>query len=249
MVTADAERQEQERQEAAERREPRRSGPDPWGVKRAENLLTSLQGILSARVVVSPIGEVQEVHILTHGGLAAKSVVRNVESALLAQLGLKVDHRKISVAQTADVKPLAALEQDAVKEQALRRGIVFESLEFQPAGSRRVQVVVTVKPRGGETVQGEARTADTQKARLQASARAALGAVERILTESTFELEGVRLVEAFETVFAFAGVTAVEGRSTLLLAGSCEVGDQPEQAAALAVLDALNRWIESRRER
>ena len=68
--------------------------PDPWGVRRAENLLTSLEGILSARVVTTPLGEVSEVHILAQAGLAPKQLVRNIESALLAQLGLKVDHRK-----------------------------------------------------------------------------------------------------------------------------------------------------------
>jgi hypothetical protein len=80
--------------------------PDPWGVRRAENLLTSLEGIISARVVTTPLGEVSEIHILAQAGLTPKQIVRNVESALLAQLGLKVDHRKISIAQTADVRPL-----------------------------------------------------------------------------------------------------------------------------------------------
>src|SRR6185312_11809581 len=88
--------------------------PDPWGVRRAENLLTSLEGILSARVVTTPLGEVSEIHILAQAGLQPKQLVRNIESALLAQLGLKVDHRKISIAQTADVKPIEALERDAV---------------------------------------------------------------------------------------------------------------------------------------
>ena len=72
--------------------------PDPWGVRRAENLLTSLEGIISARVVTTPLGEVSEIHILAQAGLTPKQIVRNVESALLAQLGLKVDHRKISIA-------------------------------------------------------------------------------------------------------------------------------------------------------
>src|SRR5256885_17131261 len=36
--------------------------PDPWGVKRAENLIAGLTGILSARVVVTPLGEVSEIH-------------------------------------------------------------------------------------------------------------------------------------------------------------------------------------------
>ena len=96
--------------------------PDPWGVRRAENLLTSLEGILSARVVTTPLGEVSEVHVLAQSGLAPKQLVRNIESALLAQLGLKIDHRKISIAQTADVKPIEALERDAVREQGAPAG-------------------------------------------------------------------------------------------------------------------------------
>src|SRR5215470_12524731 len=82
--------------------------PDPWGVRRAENLLTSLEGVLSARVVTTPLGEVSEIHVLAQSGLAPKQIVRNIESALLAQLGLRVDHRKISIAQTAEVQPLEA---------------------------------------------------------------------------------------------------------------------------------------------
>jgi len=97
--------------------------PDPWGVRRAENLLTSLEGVLSARVVTTPLGEVSEIHILAGSGLAPKQIVRNIESALLAHLGLKVDHRKISIAQTADVKPIEALERGAVRDQALRRAV------------------------------------------------------------------------------------------------------------------------------
>jgi len=96
--------------------------PDPWGVKRAENLLQSLESVLSARVVVSPVGEVTEVHILANSGVGPKQVVRNVESALFAHLGIKVDHRKISVAQTAEVQPIEALETSVVRAEALKAG-------------------------------------------------------------------------------------------------------------------------------
>ena len=106
--------------ESAAGRGPAGEMPDPWGVRRAENLLTTLEGVLSARVVTTPLGEVSEIHILASSGLSPKQVVRNVESALLAHLGLKVDHRKISVAQTADVRPIEALERGAVREQVLR---------------------------------------------------------------------------------------------------------------------------------
>ena len=42
--------------------------PDPWGARRAENLLTTLEGILSARLVTTPLGEVSEIHVLAQAG-------------------------------------------------------------------------------------------------------------------------------------------------------------------------------------
>src|SRR5918998_3610548 len=102
--------------------------PDPWGVRRAENLLTSLEGILSARVVTTPLGDVSEIHVLAQSGLQPKQLVRNIESALLAQLGLKVDHRKISIAQTAEVRPIEVLERETVRDRMLQRALLFENL-------------------------------------------------------------------------------------------------------------------------
>ena len=80
---------------------PPPQAPDPWGVKRAENLIASLTGVLSARVVVTPLGEVSEIHVLTTSDQQAKQVVRNIESALMAQLGLKIDHRKIKIGRAS----------------------------------------------------------------------------------------------------------------------------------------------------
>ncbi len=221
--------------------------PDPWGVKRAENLLTSLQGVLSARVVVSPIGEVTEIHVLAQSGISPKQIVRNVESALLAHLGLKVDHRKISVAQTADVKPIEALEGSAVREEARRRGVVFQGLDMHSTAPRRVRFSVILVVDGQE-IQGEEETADTPRARLQGAARATVAAVDKVLSAFTFELEGVKIIEAFDTELVVAGVHVLDGRQTTLLVGTAATKDSPEQAAVLAVLDATNRWVQSHRE-
>ncbi len=237
-----------ERRPSGEARAERRDSmqPDPWGVRRAENLITSLQGVLSARVVVSPIGEVTEIHVLTQGGTSAKQVVRNVESALLAHLGLKIDHRKISVAQTAEVRPIEALERSVVKEEALRRGIVFTGMDIVTARSHRVQVEVTLHV-AGEEVTGKDEGADTPKARLQAVARAVVAALDQVLPKGTLALEGVKRVDAFDSEFVFAGVHVVESRGSRLLLGTCQVQDSVEQASILAVLDATNRWMEHRR--
>src|SRR5829696_6596726 len=141
--------------------------PDPWGVRRAENLLTSLEGILSARVVTTPLGEVSEVHILAQAGLQPKQLVRNIESALLAQLGLKIDHRKISIAQTAEVRPIEALEHQQVRERVLQRTMLFENLSVAP-GRRphRIAIAVTLSYRG-KTETGDEETSDTPRSRVE----------------------------------------------------------------------------------
>jgi hypothetical protein len=220
-------------------------------VRRAENLLTSLEGILSARVVTTPLGEVSEVHVLAQSGLQPKQLVRNIESALLAQLGLRVDHRKISIAQTAEVKPLEALEQSAVREQALRRAVLFENLTVAP-GHRphRIGIQVTLSYRG-QTEMASEESSDTPRSRVEAAAKAAVTVLDRLLADVSatvaLGLEGARIVEAFERQFAFGGGPGLGGRDSLLLTGSAEIKESAERAAVFAVLDATNRWTEMRR--
>ncbi|HEY4304413.1 MAG TPA: hypothetical protein VGM82_08110 [Gemmatimonadaceae bacterium] len=71
-------------------------------IQRAEELLATLPGVLSARIVASANGSVDEIHILTTTEVTPKQTVRNVESALIAHLAMRVSHKKISVATTSD---------------------------------------------------------------------------------------------------------------------------------------------------
>jgi hypothetical protein len=71
-------------------------------IQRAEELLATLPGVISARIVASPNGAVDEIHILTSTDVTPKQTVRNVESALIAHLGMHVSHKKISVATSEE---------------------------------------------------------------------------------------------------------------------------------------------------
>jgi len=221
--------------------------PDPWGVRRAENLLTSLEGVLSARVVTTPLGEVSEVHILANAGLAPKQLVRNIESALLAQLGLRVDHRKISIAQTADVRPIETLDRHAVQSRSLQRTVLFEGLTIQPGRRAQRTLVHVALTCEGKTEAGEEEGPDTARGRLESAARATVGVLDRLLQKGSMMLEGARLIQAMDRDVVFAAVQASSGRDTVLLTGTAGVRDSVEQAAVLAVLDATNRWTELRR--
>lgn len=221
---------------------------DPWGVKRAENLITSLTGVLSARVVVSPLGEVTEIHVLTPADVQPKQVVRNVESALMAQLGLKIDHRRISVAQTADIRPIQQLQDEAVRERAKRRVVTFRRLEVRPA-ERPQRVVVTVRLAFGDQEKESAELGtDTPRNRIESAARAAASCLDDLLPDNSIALEGAIVIEAFERRFVMAAVHGLGGREAQLLTGTCEIRESPERAAVLAVLDATNRWADARRQ-
>jgi len=220
---------------------------DPWGIKRAENLITSLTGVLSARVVVTSQGDVSEVHVLTAADVPPKQMVRNIESALMAQLGLKIDHRKISIAQTADVKPIEALQQEAINTRAKKRVVVFQGLEVRPAPrSHRVMIRVKLSFEEKES-EAEEQGTDTVRNRVEAAARAASQCLEELLPDNSVALEGAQIVEAFDRKFVMVAVHGLGGREAQLLTGTCEIRESPERSAVLSVLDATNRWVDARR--
>src|ERR671920_2360815 len=179
----------------------------------------------------TPLGEVSEVHVLAQSGLAPKQLVRNIESALLAQLGLKIDHRKISIAQTADVRPIEALEQDAVREQVLQRAVLFENLTVSP-GRRphRILISVTLSYRD-HTETAEEESSDTPRNRVEGAAKAAVTVLDRLLKASSLALEGAKIVDGFDRQFAFVAGEGGGGGAKLLLAGAAGVKERAGSAA------------------
>jgi hypothetical protein len=220
---------------------------DPWGVKRLENLITSLTGVLSARVVTNGQAEITEIHVLTTTDVQPKQVVRNIESALMAQLGVRIDHRKVSVAQTADERPIEALQHEAISERAKKRVVVFRSLEVRPS-ERPQRVIVRVRLAfEGREAAAEEQGTDTTRNRVEASARAAAQCLDDLLPDNSVALEGAQIIEAFERDFVLVAVHGLGGREAQLLTGTCEIRESAERSAVLAVLDATNRWADARR--
>lgn len=213
-------------------------------LQRAEELIASLQDVVSVRITATDSGSVDAIHVLVTGDTPPKNVVRNIESALMAQLGLRVDHRKISIAATSKRNtPVAALPvvEDAVK---LGRPVYFEDVEVRGSRTRGVTCKVTLRI-GAEQFAGEAEEwLQSDRSRVDTAARAALMALGMAGPISgLFSLEGARVITAFEREFVFAAVMARQGREQVLLTGSCEIRDSAETAAVLAVLDATNRWM------
>ncbi|HEX5580829.1 MAG TPA: hypothetical protein VFX39_04575 [Gemmatimonadaceae bacterium] len=218
-------------------------------LQRAEELLSSLPGVISARIMADVQGTINEIHVLTSLDVAPKQTVRNIESALIAHLGVRVDHRKISVATTVEperTRAAAANEAEATPEAAPPapgRRLYFEDVEVRRSRAKGVTCRVTLR-KGESSYAGEAEGMENERARLELAARATLAAIaEAEELQGLLALDGVRRISAFEREFAFVAVTARMQRMTAMLTGSCEIRESLETAGALAVLDATNRWL------
>ncbi len=227
-------------------------------IERAEELLVTLPGVLNVRIVPGPTGEVSEVHVLTTTEVSPKQTVRNVESALLASLGMRVSHKKISVA-TSEGPAAEAIRAARYTpgmgtpvvppptepmSKATKRLLYFEDVEVRRSRASGMTCRVTLR-RGAQMFVGEAQGQETHTVRTETAARAAMAAVQQADTEGrVLAFEGARVVDAFERQFAFVALTTRFGRESALLTGSAEVKDGIETASVLAVLDATNRWVE-----
>lgn len=240
-------------------------------IKRAEELLQTLPGVIAARIIASETGAVDEIHVLTSAEVTPKQTVRNIESALIAHLGMRVDHRKISVATTletrkapeADVAPapvaspvVAPVTNTATMATVVAspavpgtttatgpRHVFFEDVEVRRSRAKGIMCRVTLR-KGDQSYTGEAEGMENERSRLELAGRAALKAIAELDTAArVLDLGGARVVEAFDREFVLAAVTAQMARETVLLTGTCEVKESPETASVLAVLDATNRWL------
>ena len=227
-------------------------------IKRAEELILTLPGVVSAKIIESESGAVEQIHVLTTSELTPKQVVRNIESALMAHLAMRVDHRKISVAITSEAKPKGqpaqatprsqfvvgiATPEAGVKRYTARR-LYFEDVEVRGSRSKGVSCRVTLR-KGEESYIGEASGIEGDRSRLDLAARATVFAIGQAEgREALMAVEGVKVMESFEREYVFVGVTVRNGRDSQLLVGNCEIKGSAETAAALAVLAATNRWVD-----
>jgi hypothetical protein len=240
-------------------------------IKRAEELLQTLPGVIAARIIASETGAVDEIHVLTSAEVTPKQTVRNIESALIAHLGMRVDHRKISVATTLENRKPDAAPEPAVTAHPPApshatattsatmapvapvtvstltgtgpRLMFFEDVEVRRSRAKGISCRVTLR-KGDQSYTGEAEGMENERSRLELAGRAALKAIAELdASAKVLDLGGARVVEAFDREFVLAAVTAQMVRETVLLTGTCEVKESPETACVLAVLDATNRWL------
>lgn len=216
---------------------------DPWGLGQVEELISGLEGVESLKIVPDGHGGIDEVHVVGTTDVGAKQIVRNIESALLAEFGLQIDHRKISIAQRREPDISAAPEGDEdVSPVTGTRRLILDTLEIERKAGRKVICRVTL--RGTEKqYTGSAEGPDFSRSRLEVAGQATLEALNKsTLEDISLRLDGISKIPIAGRELVAALVQGKEGRRTVPLAGITLVSDSPEEAAVLACLHATNRW-------
>jgi hypothetical protein len=222
-----------------------------------EGLITALHGVMASSVVLDRDGRVDEIHVLADARMHPKQIVRNIESALSAGLGITVDRRLISVAQVRPEQEESLREEDAHDEEQLEAQLAAEAGHGTGGAGRFIFVGydartqpdmeaacrVTIR-RGDEVYSGSGTGPSTALGRGQAAARAVFAAIATARRSDSLGLEGVTMLESHGRPFVLVAAQATAGRSTVPLTGISALRRSPEEAAILASLQATNRWNE-----
>lgn len=220
-----------------------------------ERTLTSLKDVRSAKIVPDRDGAIQEVHVVAVSGRAAKQIARDVESMLVAKLGITVDHRKVSIAQVDEGGPEsvgtpASLAAPIEPAESLRipylapRESRIEFIGVSVAQShQKAEARVELALDGAETV-AAADGLDSADSVLRIVSEATLTAVQQFLVDrSAFSVSAVEQCMVGGRPLVVVSVCHVSQRQEKLLVGACSVNGDLTRAAALATLDAVNRFL------
>ena len=221
-----------------------------------ERALTGLKDVRSARIVTNDAGGILEIHVVADTARSAKMVARDVESILVAKIGLSIDHRKISVAQvegegTAEAGPTSQAEARPAKRVEAPAGLHLtpedKRIEFVGVSLAQSNLVAQARvelSRDGVGTVAEATGADSTDSVLRIVAEATMEAVQRY-----FENGGLFTVTAVEQMtvggkpIVVVVVTHVYERGERVLVGACPSSGDVPRAVALATLDAVNRFL------
>jgi hypothetical protein len=211
-------------------------------ITEVEQTIRRLRDVVAARIVADALGQIEEVHVLVDSSRNPKLVSRDVESALMSELGLRIDHRKISVAQIRD-QSAPVFASDRLK---------LLNLSFS-VDRRRAEARVTLG-RSDEVYTGVASAPASERDRLRLAAEAATDAISSYALalatgreeEPRLALQEVREIDSMgssRAVVAVVRLTNSMHQENLL--GSALIAEDPSWAAACAALDAVNRRLSS----
>ncbi len=202
-----------------------------------EDLILRIPMVLKCHVTVNDWGGVEEIHALSTVERAPKQIVRDIESALLSQWNLRVDHKRISIAQIVADEPT----------RTMGRLVIGEYFMDWDTANQMGQATVILHPSHDKMLeyQGQWQGRYIPSQYHQVMAHATVEAINHIPdVKDRFVLAELRTLAFANRSVVVVGLSFLNHRrrEEVLIGAVQERGDG-QGAAIRAVLDAINRRI------
>ncbi|HUS88810.1 MAG TPA: hypothetical protein VMW91_05475 [Desulfosporosinus sp.] len=200
-----------------------------------EQAIKQIKSVIAARIKVNNQGEIEEVHILAGSGRAPKQIVRDVESILIAQFDLQIDHKKVSVAQVEDDEDgtFAIVESTRPK----LAGVTLRTIN----GLAEVKVELLT---GDKIIEGIAQGPSSAHNKSRLFVEATLKALSPLtLDKFLFVAEDVGITQLAKQQIALVSITSITSAGEQSLTGCALVRNDDREAVVKATLDAVNRKL------
>jgi len=213
--------------------------------EKIENDLRTLNSVVSANIVLSPDGlEIDEVHIVATSERQPKQVVRDVETLILSNHDIRVDHKKISIAQIGDIdlESIAVTSVSIEGPDGRQDRIRFVSAISNTYGLRW-EINVELE-RAGIPSTAAANGAGSKQNKVRLVAQATAEALNNYLGDKqAVAIDEIQIVEGAVHKTAVVTLTHLTDRNEKVLVGSCLMEDDMPRAVVHATLDAINRAL------
>jgi len=200
--------------------------------RKLEDSINRVKGVYASRVVLDGPSEVLEIHVVGSPDRNPKQIVRDIESLIFVNFGVRLDYRRVSLVQVGEERIFPSV--------GPRPQLVSVSCDTD-SPQARVEVQLE-SDRGLHTgvAEGPVDSADTSRL----AALATLHALEQMVGRSNlFHLEGIQETTFGEqnVVVVFISLMFPAVKEALL--GTSFVGDALFEACARATLDGVNRRL------
>lgn len=199
-----------------------------------EATLSRLPGVQAVRVVTGADAKPTEVHVLASRDKSPKQLVRDIQSATMAQFDIEIDHRIVSVVQFDDGEAPNSGAPSAHR-------VLIATITAQTTGLESTATVTLAS--GGTLYDGTATAPATASSRPRLIARATLNAVASLMPVGACDIEYAQIARIGGREVAVSIVQVVTPEGEQIVTGSALVRGDESDAVARSVLDALNRRL------
>lgn len=200
-------------------------------MKQMENVLNSIPGVLSTKIVFDQHEEIEEMHIMATTDRNPKQISRDIQSIMLAKFDLDFDHKKISIAQVAETN---------LKRPEKR--IEIEEISYHLNGT---MMKVGVKLKQDDTIYYAVEEGfNTLNNAHRIISTATINALQKVMKGNcVFSVADIEKVIIAKREVMIVAVSVINYHQEELLVGSAVIKSDVKEAIVKATLDAINRKL------